>query len=76
MSQYYSVIIFHGISSPGHGKELVYGLNSIDKRYIYQLMPNVQLTGSKIFGSQIIMHSITQNMDINIAKEFKKHLPK
>ena len=35
MLQCYSVIIIRGISTPGHGKEVVDGLNSIDKRYIY-----------------------------------------
>ena len=62
MSQFYSVIIDGGISAPGHEKEVVYGLNAIDKRYIYQLMSNVQLLGSKIFDSQIIMHSCTQKI--------------
>ena len=45
MSQYYSVIIDLGISAPGYDKELVDGLNAIEKRYIYQLMSNVQRTG-------------------------------
>ena len=45
MSQCYSVIIDRGISAPGHGKEVVDGLNAIGKRYTYQLMSNVQLTG-------------------------------
>ena len=45
MSQFYSIIIDQGISVPGHGKEVVDGLNVIEKRYIYQLMSNVQLTG-------------------------------
>ena len=35
MSQCYSVIINRGISSPGHGKEVVDGLNAVDKSYIY-----------------------------------------
>ena len=35
MSQYYSVIIDRGISAPGHGKEVVDGLNDVNKRYIY-----------------------------------------
>ena len=35
MSQCYSVIIDQGISSPEHGKEVVDGINYIDKRYIY-----------------------------------------
>ena len=45
MSQCYSIKINRGIIAPGHGKEFVDGLNDVDKRYIYQLMPTVQLTG-------------------------------
>ena len=51
MSQNYSIIIDRGISSPGHGKELVYVLNDVYKRYIYQLMYKVRLTGSVRFDS-------------------------
>ena len=36
MSQCYSVTIDIGISAPGHGKEVVDGLNAINKCYIYQ----------------------------------------
>ena len=35
MSQTYSIIIDQGISAPGHRKEVVDGLNAVDKRYIY-----------------------------------------
>ena len=45
MSQCYSVLIDCIISAPVHFKELVDGLNSIDKRYIYQLMSNVKIPG-------------------------------
>ena len=38
MFQCYSIIIDRGISAPENGKEVVYGLNYVDKRYIYQLM--------------------------------------
>ena len=48
-SQCYSIIIDRDISSPGHSKEVGGGINYIDKRYIYQLMSNVQLPGSKKF---------------------------
>ena len=41
-------------------------INDIEKRYIYQLMSNVQLPGSKKIDYQIIMHSITQNNDFGI----------
>ena len=35
MSQCYSGIIVWGKSAPGHGKEVVDGLNYVDKCYIY-----------------------------------------
>ena len=35
ISQCYSIIIDIGISAPGNCKEVVDGLNSVDKRYIY-----------------------------------------
>ena len=68
MAQCYSVIIDCGISAPGYVKEVVGGLNGIYKRYIYQLMSHVQLPGSKIFDSQILMHSWTQNNYFSLDK--------
>ena len=41
LSQIHSIIIDRGISSPGHGKEVVGGLNTNEKCYIYQLLSNV-----------------------------------
>ena len=50
MSQCYSVMIDRGISAPGHGKEVVEGLNVIKKIYINQcLMFNYRY--QKIFDS-------------------------
>ena len=43
MSKCYSIIIDRGINATGHGKEVVAGLNAIEKRYKYQLISNVQL---------------------------------
>ena len=51
ISKCYSIIVDQVISAPGHGKEVVDGLNAVDKRYIYQLMSKVQLTGSVRFYS-------------------------
>ena len=72
MLKWYSVIIDHVISATRYGKEVADGLNTIYKRYIYQLMSNVQLPRSKIFDLQILIHSITQNNDFSMAKELKK----
>ena len=74
--QCFSNIFDQGISAPVHGKEVANGLNAIEKHYIYKLMSNVQLPGSNIFDSQIIMHSCTQNNDVSLAKQFQKHLSK
>ena len=74
ISKTYSIIIDRGISAPGHGKEVVDGLNAVDKRYIYQLMFKVQLPGSVRFDSQIKIHTGTENKDVSLAKEFKDHL--
>ena len=45
MLQCYSNIIYRGISAAGHEKEVVDGLNAIEKRYIYILMSNLQTHG-------------------------------
>ena len=74
MSKTYSIIIDRGISAPGHGKEVVDGLSSVDKRYIYQLMSKVQLPGSVRFDSQIKIHTGTENKDLSLAKQFKDHM--
>ena len=74
MLQTYSIIIYCGISAPGHGKEVVDGLNPVDKGYIYQLMSKVQLTGSVRFYSQIKIHTGTENKDVSLDKEFKHNI--
>ena len=74
--QCYSVIIDQGKSAPGNRKEVVYGLNVIDKRYVYIFMSNVQLPGSNIFYSQMQIHTGNQNNDVSLSKELKKHLTK
>ena len=76
MSQCHSILIDRGISAPGHGKEVVDGINAIYKRYIYQLMSNVQLPGSKTFDSQILINYCTPKNDVSMAKEFQKYLSK
>ena len=74
MSQTYSIIIDSGISSTGHGKELVDGINDVDKRYRYQLMSNVQLPESVIYDPQIKIHTGTEKKDLSLAQEFKDNL--
>ena len=70
MSHCYSIIIYRVISAPGHGQEVVDGLNAVDKRYIYQFMSTVQLPGSNRFDSHMQMHTVYQKDDVSLAKEF------
>ena len=61
-------MIYLGIRSPEHGKDVVDGLNGVDKRYIYQLMSTGQLPGSKRFDSHIQMKTGTQKYYVSLAK--------
>ena len=47
LSQRHSIIFDRGISAPGHGKEVVDGLNAIDKRFMYKLMYSVNFQDKK-----------------------------
>ena len=64
------------INGPWNGKEVIYGRNAVDKRYIYQLMSTVQLPESNIFDSQMQIHTGNQTHDVSLAKEFQHHLTK
>ena len=69
--QCHLIIIDRGIRAHGHGKEVVDGINTIDKQYIYQLIYNVQLPGSKTFDLYILMHSCTKNNYVILNREFQ-----
>ena len=67
MSQCYYIMIYQGISAPGHGKYVLYRLNAVYKSYIYQLMSTVKLPGSKIFDSQMQMYTGNQKYALSLA---------
>ena len=60
MLQCYSVITDWGISAPVHGKDVVDGINVVDKSNIYQLISNVQLPGPNRFDSHMQMNNGNQ----------------
>ena len=76
MYQCYFIIMDREIIAPGHGKEVVDGLNAVNKRYTYQFMSTVHLPGSKIFDFRIKMNTGNQKYDVSLAKEFQHHLIK
>ena len=75
MSQAYNIIIDHGVSVTGNGREAVSGLNATNKRVLFHLMKTVKLPGSKYYYTQMAMHLYTQNVDVSLYREFQKHLP-
>ena len=74
LSQAYCVIIFRGVSEPGHDREVLYGLNTTGKIYISQLMTNMKLPGSKGYVTQMVMHYKTSTADFSLAWEFQKYV--
>ena len=68
MTQCYSGINYQGISAPRHGREVVDRLNAVDKRYIYHLMYNAQLTGSNRFDYKMEINTGNQNNNVSLAK--------
>ena len=67
LSQFYDVIKDQNVSEPGDVRELVDGLNSTDKSYLFQLMATVQITDSNIYYIHMVMHSSTSNADVSLA---------
>ena len=70
------IICFSNLFDTGNEKEVVYGFNVIERRYMYQLMSTVQLPVSKRFEKHIIMRSCTQKKDVSLATEFQKNISK
>ena len=68
LPQSYNIIICRGISAPGHGKELVDGLNNTGKSFIFHFIEIFYLTGSKYYYNQMDMHSNIQNAGVILAQ--------
>ena len=63
----FSIIIDCGISATGHGGGVLDGLNAIYKRFPFQLMSTVQLTGAKIYVTQMVMHTVICTSGVSLA---------
>ena len=74
LSQSFSVIIDSGIIVPGYGREVVDGLNAINKRFIFQLIATLKLPYAKSYDTHMVMHTGTRTSDVSLAREFQKHL--
>ena len=68
LSQAFSVIIDHGISAPGHGREVVDSLNAIEKVFLFQLISTVQLPVEKGYDAQMVIHTGTRTSSVILAR--------
>ena len=76
MYQCYSNIIDCDLGAHGYIKEIVDGINAVDKRYIYQLMSSVQFPGSNRLISHMQMNTGNRKYDKRLVKYFQRHLTK
>ena len=67
--QAFSVIFNPGISAIGYGIEVVDGINTIKKRFPFQLISTVQLPGEKGYDTKMVIHNVTQTYDASLSKE-------
>ena len=72
--QDFSVIIDRGISTSGHGREVVNGHNAIGKIFHLQLISTVKLQGAKSYDKIMVILTGTYTSDVSLARNFQKHL--
>ena len=56
----YNIIIDCGVREPGSFKEVVDGLNDIDKTFFSMFMTNVKLPGASGYDTHMETHTSTQ----------------
>ena len=72
MAHAYNIIIDHGVGSPGHGRDVVDGLNYTETFFIYMIITIVQLPSTAAYETQLLMHKSTVNIDIIFARKFQQ----
>ena len=68
LSHVFYVIIDRGIITPRHCREVLDGLNAIDKTFLFQLMSTMKLKGENIYDTQMVMHTGTRTSDVSLAR--------
>ena len=65
----YNIMIDSDVGAPGHGREVVDGLNATNF-FLSMSTTTVQLPVALAYESQTAMHTSTANTDISLAREF------
>jgi hypothetical protein len=65
----YKIVIDRAICAPGHGKDLIDGLNAVDKMYLKELMMRTSQAGETEEDRKIKSHSVEEGAAISVAEE-------
>ena len=71
MDRAYDITIDSGVVALGHGRDVVDGLKPTNKRFMYMLMENMKLVGSKIYDDQMSIHTTKHKEDLSLEKYLK-----
>ena len=74
LSQAYNVKDWPWFIVTGHGREVVDGLNATYRKFLFQLMSTVKLTGKKGYDTQMVMLYETSTAAVSLVQEFQKNL--
>ena len=66
----YNILINRDVEAPVHGKYVLDGLNTNDKRFITILMTTVKIPGAYINNLQMVMHTTMRNTYISLVRIF------
>ena len=64
----YNIITDQYVGAPGHGREPVYILNTIDKIFLSKLMTKTQLHGSKFYENLMSIITSDHTEDVSLAR--------
>ena len=68
LSHSYNITFDCSVSAQVHCREVLYDLNDTEKRFLLQMMETVQLARTKVFDTQINIHSLIHNSYVSLAQ--------
>ena len=70
----YNIVIDRAVGAPGHGKDVVDGLNALDERYLKQCMFRLLNPEQKRCENKMEYHSTTKSCPVSFAAECRRLL--
>ena len=74
LSHAYQITIDHAVGAQGHGKDVVNGLNAVDKNYLFKIMPRIKIPEAEQGETFFATHSATASDNASFATECQQLL--